>query len=134
MVVDGPSNRILGLLLLTVLLACAGQRRAPGSGEEMVMDTIEIEVENDFALNRTLSVRIINGNGFRQLLGTVTPGNTESFTYRAPRIAQRYQLIAQDGSQIVQRSNPFPIQARGTILWRVARNTVVIKNGQRNPS
>ncbi len=125
-------NRSLGLsslvLLLALLTGCGARQEPVKAGVAPAAagaEGVAIRVNNNTVPPTTLTVSVAPENGVRQLLGTVTPGDTQTFTYTPTALrTSRFQLIGETtaGAEIVSR--PFTLVDAAAVVWDVNLNTI----------
>ncbi len=111
------------VLLPVVLLlagACATGREAPAVGA----GTLLVTVVNNLTPRTSLTVRITADPGTRVLLGSVSPGATQTFRLNRLMPSGDYQLVAEtaEGREIVSRE--FNVLPGDEVMWSVRTNTV----------
>lgn len=121
----GPWRRagaVLTLLLAAAVAACAGGGTQDGVDPDDA--TVGIRVQNDLVPPSSVTVRVREQDGADELLGTVEPDGTRTFTFDPAVAAGGYRLVAvqADGQEVVSR--PITVSGDALIVWRLSANTV----------
>ncbi len=109
------------LILILLVGACA-----PNGVDTDVDPEAEaaIQVNNDLIPSTVVTVWIIPDVGSRQMLGTVSPGDSETLRFDAGATTREYRLRARTtaGAEIV--STPFSLAAGQAVEWNLNSNMV----------
>ncbi|MGH7481272.1 MAG: hypothetical protein ACRELV_03895 [Longimicrobiales bacterium] len=112
-----------------MLTACAGSAHvdagnAAVTGEARMDAGLAVEVRNDLIPPTSLTVWLVRDTGGRNLVGTVTPRETRTFSVEQIVQAGQYRLVAEttDGTDLVSRE--FFAGAGDFVSWRLTTNTI----------
>lgn len=110
------------LVLILLVGACApnGDVAADVDPEAEAM----VQVNNDLIPSTVVTVWAIPDVGSRQMLGTVSPGDSETLRFDAGTATREYRLRARTtaGAEIV--STPFSLAAGEGVEWSLNSNMV----------
>jgi hypothetical protein len=119
--------RLPGLLLIALGLGACAPGPAPGEPGPVpdAADAVTITVQHDLPIAGSMAVSLVDPTGAPTLLGTVSPGLTETFEVPDDPIAGSYRLVGElpDGSSTV--SPTFNLQAWEAVRWSVNMNQVM---------
>ena len=104
-----------------VVLACAHK---PQPEEVQLSPNVSVVVENTLNPPVQVSVFIVPATGGRQVLGTVSPGQSGRFSYQPTSASQQFQLVAQASSGRTLTSPPFTLVNVVTATWNLDQNLV----------
>jgi hypothetical protein len=126
--------RSLPVVAATVVMSLGVVSCAPATTTEMGQPAAreaspEIRVEHNAPLATSLTIHLVNQSGVRRRLGSVSPGQVETFRIDPPVLGGEYTLLAEamDGRSL--RSRPFTLLGRPGVRWDVERNTVLTLTG-----
>lgn len=111
------------------IAACATGRGGSAPSETDDDPVLRISVRNQVVGGTSASVYVVPvERGGRELLGTVAPDTTESFSYRpTAALAERYRLLAKftAGQELI--SNPFTAEQSLVVGWRLQQNSITVR-------
>jgi len=114
-------NWMAVLAAAAVLGACAHKPQPEGIE---LSPAVTLLVENNFNPPAQFSVFIVPQGGGRQVLGTVSTGQTGRFTYRPTNATDRFTFVAQGASGRTMTSPPFTLINVQVARWDMSVNLV----------
>ena len=120
----GRSVPFAVLTLAATLLGCAS---AAGRTPQARPHPVDVEVRNNLLLPTDLTVYVLRDYGAgRTLLGSVSPGRTQTLRFTPVTYTEVYRLYANPTGGRPIRSQPFTIGSdmTGRIVWTLVPNIV----------
>lgn len=112
---------VAGLAAAALFAGCA----KPQTTVDISMSpTVEIEVLNNYSPPVQVTVFIVGSYGGRQVLGTVSTGRTQKFSYQPTTASDKFTLIAQAASGALITSNAFSLVNLQTVSWDMESNLI----------
>lgn len=112
---------VLAAAALVGATACASTDEA-GQGAE-----VTIEVHNNFAGAATQEISIYAEGSTPRKLGTITAGETKTFTARAMELAEQHRLIADALSGGTMRSPAISVEPGDRLVWDLSTNRIYVE-------
>jgi hypothetical protein len=114
------------LILVAVLGACASGRGERGAGE----GGIPIQVHNNLVPSVTLSVLAAIEGATPVRLGSLVPGEKQTFTFRPTLSGGTFRLVADrpgPGGTLVSEPIPFAPDDSLRVEWELATNNILVR-------
>lgn len=109
-----------------IALAAAACHKQQQLGELNLSPKVSIVVVNNYTPADQMQVFMVNQNGGKQLLGTVSPGRTAKFSYTPTSAVDKFTLVAQTTSGRSIPSQIFTLVNAESITWDLRSNTMQI--------
>lgn len=115
-------RRALPALAVGLLAACASLGGSAGGAEDSD-SAVEVRVDNNVRGGADVSVALVDAQGNRRSLGTVSQGATRSFDVSVSPAAQaHYRLMAEPDAGETLVSPDLTISGRAIIQWELRSN------------
>jgi hypothetical protein len=114
------------LILLAVIGACASGREGGGVGE----GGIPIQVDNNLIPSVTLSILAAVDGTTPVRLGSLVPGEKQTFTFRPTVSGGTFRLVADrpgPGGALISEPIPFAPGDSLRVEWELATNNVLVR-------
>lgn len=115
-------RRVLPALAAGILAACASLGGSAGGGEGPET-AVEVRVDNNVRGGADVSIALVDAQGNRRSLGTVSQGATRSFDVTvSPDAQEHYRLMAEPDAGETLVSPDLTISSRAIIQWELRSN------------
>lgn len=112
---------------LLLVAACAAGRGSGGAAPESE-NVIAITVRNNLTPRTLVTVRVFSRSGTRTFLGTVSPGQTKSFTFEESLFEPAYQLVAETQGGADVSSRLFELYPMAAVIWTLQTNVIELSS------
>lgn len=120
--------RSLAALAVVALATACGSAGEAGMSEASPQHGVAVEVENNLVPPTSLTVWIISDAGGRQMLGSVSPRDTNVLDADIGRLGSEYRLVGETTAGNEVASRPFVItESTATVTWDLTANTIVVR-------